>query len=214
MLALPRLIKLYWVLKSVCIAFDRLGTGAANSAGQLAIEQVYGYMCWNSQVYGILTTATGFVFLFRDDVGNLWISQMFASHESLATGGYVLPSSLAQNPRFTISHLLYWFTHLTETTERLIERDLAQVIQVVDRYQTKPARPPVMNVTNQPYMSQIPQSSNADAAGGGYGGYHTFSLEPVDELLLDFKPWLEDSRCGGLAFRGSLVEGNQLIISK
>ena len=172
-------------------------------------------MCWNSQVYGILTTTTGFVFPFRDHVGNLWISQMFASNENLAPGGYVLPSALSQHYRFTISHVLYWFTHLTETTERVVERDLAQLIQVMDRYQTKPVRPPPPDVTNLPYASPLPQSSNTDAGGyGQYSGNYTFSLEPVDELLLDFKPWVAESRCGGRAFRATLIEGNQQIIVK
>ena len=172
-------------------------------------------MCWNSHAYAILTTTAGFVFLFRDDVGNLWMSQMFASNESLAPGGYVLPSTLSQHYRFTILHILYWFTHLTETTEPVVERDLAQVIRVMDRYQTKPLHPPPPNITNQPYTSPLPQSANTGT--GGYGQYHgnyTFSLEPVDELLLDFKPWLAESRCGGRAFRATLVEGGQQIVVK
>ena len=93
-------------------------------------------------------------------------------------------------PRFRsiigLLHVRYWFTHLTKTTERVVERDLAQVIRVLDRYQTKPVRPPPPNVTNQPYTSPFPQSNTG---AGGYGQYHgnyTFSLEPVDELLLDF----------------------------
>ena len=104
---------------------DGSETALASSSGQLAIEQIYQYMCWNSHVYSILTTATGFVFLFHDDVENLWTSQMFGSNENLAPDGYVLPSSLSQHYRFTISHILYWFTHLIETTERVVERDLA-----------------------------------------------------------------------------------------
>jgi len=145
---------------------------------------------------------------------------MFASNDSLATGGYVLPSTLSQHYQFTIQHVLYWFTHLTETTERVVERDLAQVIQVMDRYQTKPVRPTPPNITNQPYVSPYPQVSYTGAGGYGAGGhaqYHgdsTFSLEPVDELLLDFKPWLAESRCGGRAFRATLIEGDQQIVVK
>jgi len=140
---------------------------------------------------------------------------MFASNESLAPGGYVLPSTLSQHYRFTILHILYWFTHLTETTEPVVERDLAQVIRVMDRYQTKPLHPPPPNITNQPYTTPMPQYANTGT--GGYGQYHgnyTFSLEPVDELLLDFKPWLAESRCGGRAFRATLIEGNHEIVVK
>ena len=191
------------------------GTALPSSSGRLAIEQIYGYICWNSHPYGILTTATGFVFLFRDAAENLWISQMFASNENLAPGGYILPSALSQHYRFTISYILYRFTHLTESTERVVEKDLAQVVRVMDRYQTKHVHPPPPNITNQPYTSPLPQSSNTGAGGYGqsYGNY-TFSLEPVDELLLEFKPWQADSRCGGRAFRATLIDGNQQIVFK
>ena len=47
-----------------------------------------------------------FVFLFCDDVEDLCISQMFASNESLAAGGYVLPSTLSQHYRFTTCPVL------------------------------------------------------------------------------------------------------------
>jgi len=36
----------------------------------------------------------------------------------------------------------------------------------------------------------------------------------MDKLLLDFKPWLAESRCGGRAFCATLIEGNQQIIVK
>ena len=137
---------------------------------------------------------------------------MFASNESLAPGGYILPSTLSQHYRFTISHILYWFTHLTETTEHVVERDLAQVIRVMDRYQTKPIRSPPPNIMNQPYTSPFPQSANTGT--GQYYGNYTFSLEPVEELLLDFKPWLAESCCGGWAFRATLIDGNQQIVVK
>jgi len=48
--------------------------------------------------------------------------------------------------------------------------------------------------------------------GGEYDRYHdnyTFSLKPVDELLLEFKPRLAESRCGGRSFRVTFIEGNQ-----
>jgi len=76
MLAQPELIKSYYVQNS-CPVFDDSGGAAATSSGRPAVEQVDGYMCWNSQVYRILTTATSSVFLSREDDGHLWISQMF-----------------------------------------------------------------------------------------------------------------------------------------
>ena len=97
----------------------------------------------------------------------------------------------------------------------MVERDLAQVIRVIDGYQTKPVWPPPPNVTNQPYTSPFPQSSNTGAVGyGQYYGNCTFSLEPVKEQLLDFKPWLEESCGSGCAFHATYIEGGQQIVVK
>jgi hypothetical protein len=133
-------------------------------------------MCWNAQVYDILTTASGFVFLCRNDIGDLWISQMFASNETLGRGGYVLPSSLSQTVRFTISHVLYWFSHLSETTERIIEKDLAQSIRVMDSYLIKPAESPSPNITFESFPSLSSQPSNTGT--GGFQGC-TFILSTL-----------------------------------
>ena len=113
-----------------------------------------------------------------------------------------------------------WFYHiphallvhpLGRTATRLVEKDLAQAIRVLVSYQTKPVRPPY--VDNRPYTSQFPAQSSNTTASGYYG--YTFSLEPVEaDLYLDFNPWLAETRCGGRAFRASIIEGNQPIVIK
>ena len=92
-----------------------LDHASQNSAGRLAVEQMYGYMCWNSVQLGILTTTTGFVFLRREDGGKLHLSRMYGSHHDLEGFQYVMPHSMAPQSNFTISHMLYWFTAMPET---------------------------------------------------------------------------------------------------
>ena len=68
-----------------------LGHAGTTSAGRLAVEQVYGYMCWNSLPLGILTTTTGFAFLRREDGGILYLSRLYGSHNNLEVYQYVMP---------------------------------------------------------------------------------------------------------------------------
>ena len=211
-LAQPKSIKFYRVLHEVGSAFANCtGTANASHRGRLAVEQIYGYMCWNSQVYGILTTASGFVFLFRDDGGTLWMSQMFGSNSNLATGGYIIPATLVPNSGFTISHVLYWFTHLTETTPKLVEKDLAQMIQVMNAY--KPDGVQQTYVYSRPYMSPYALATPSNPAPTAPQDY--LSLVPAgSDVFLDFKPWLREKHCGGRACRAILLDGDRPVVVK
>src|SRR5215472_15043471 len=91
-----------------------LGHAGQASAGRLAVEQVYGYMCWNSLALGILMTTTGFAFLKRADGGVLYLSRIYGSHHDLQPFQYAMPWTLGPPNNFTISHMLYWFTAMTE----------------------------------------------------------------------------------------------------
>ena len=84
-----------------------LDNTGASSAGRLTNEQLYGYMCWNSTQLGILTTTADFTFLCCEDGGILYLSHPYRSHRSLEPFWYELPSSMAPQSTFTISHLLY-----------------------------------------------------------------------------------------------------------
>ena len=83
----------------------------------------------------------------------------------------------------------------------------------MDRYQNKRVHPPPPNITSQPYTFPFPQSSNTGAGGYGQYGNCTFSLEPVDELLLDFKPWLVVSRWW-TRLPSTVINGNQQTVVK
>lgn len=111
---------------------DVKGHEGETDAGRLAIEQVYDYMCWKALALGILMTTTGFVFLRREDEGILYISRMYGSHRDLAGFQYVMPHSMAPQSTFTISHMLYWFTAMTEQAAPLPESRLQQAIQVMN----------------------------------------------------------------------------------
>src|SRR5271165_5202419 len=54
-------------------------------AGRLAIEQTYGYMVRNGKQIGVLTTVNGFVFLFRENHGKLYITRMLPCESTVPT---------------------------------------------------------------------------------------------------------------------------------
>jgi hypothetical protein len=64
--------------------------------GRLAIEQTYGYMCFDKVRYGIMATFNAFVFMKRQNGGILYMSR-------------TIPIT-STNP--TILQLLYFFSHL------------------------------------------------------------------------------------------------------
>ena len=107
--------------------------------------------------------------------------------------------------------MLYWFTHLTETTPKLVEKDLAEAIRVLDVYKTSPAQPG--QLIGRPFVSQFStQPSNLNASG--YPN-NQFSLAPAEnDLVLDFKPWLSETHCGGRVWNATLLPENQPVIVK
>ena len=107
-----------------------LGHASATSAGRLAVEQVYGYMCWNSVSLGILTTTTGFVFLRREDGGILYLSRRVRKSSQLGRFSVRDAFFHGASEQFTISHMLYWFTAMTEQAPQLPETRMQQAVQV------------------------------------------------------------------------------------
>ena len=184
-----------------------------SDAGRLAIEQVYGYMCWNSCALGILTTATGFVFLRREDGGILYMSRMYGSHRSLAGFQYVLPQSMAPQSAFTISHMLYWFTAMTERTPPLPETRLQQAVQVEHARRLGSFQP-----TGTVYAATVPTNyivpAGTQAPTAGPPGYTGYALEPAADVFLDFKPWLRQNHRGGRAWSGLLLPEKMPVIVK
>jgi hypothetical protein len=167
-------------------------------------------MCWNSQSLGILATTTGFVFLSRADGGILYMSRMFGSHRDLEAYNYIMPHNLAPGSNFTISHMLYWFTHLTETTPCVVESSLAESIRVLDANRTVPsAAGPQIQIGRPSTSSFVYQQTNTNAPQFQY------ALQPVsDSLWLDFKPWVSENHCGGRAWYATILPEKQPVVVK
>jgi len=184
-----------------------------SDAGRLAIEQVYGYMCWNSCALGILTTTTGFVFLRHEDGGILYMSRMYGSNSDLAGFQYVLPQSMAPQSTFTISHMLYWFTAMTERTPPFPETCLQQAIQVENARRLGSFHP-----TGTVYAATVPTNyivpTGDETPTPGPSGYTGWALEPATDVFLDFKPWLRHNHRGGHAWSGLLLPRKTPVIVK
>ena len=76
----------------------------------------------------------------------LYLSRMFGSHRQLANFNYVIPQALySSTTNFTVSHILYWFTSLTEREEPLIEDRLREAIPLFNGH-----KPTVVTPTNTP----------------------------------------------------------------
>ncbi len=179
--------------------------------GRLAIEQIYGYMCWNSQAFGILTTTSGFVFLRREDNGILYMSRMFASNSMLAPYGYIMPETLVPGMNFTISHILYWFTRLTEVTPTVVETAIAGAVTTLNTYQPAPAPQSNVGVT---YQSQhLNQGSSNQGLHYGQGYTQNQSLERFKEgFKLDFKPWEVKNYLGGQVWYANLLVPDECAV--
>jgi len=193
------------------LAANAPGHATAGSAGRLAVEQVYGYMCWNSTQLGILTTTTGFAFLRRADGGILYLSRLYGSHGSLAPFQYELPSSMAPHSTFTVSHMLYWFTAMTEQMPPLSETRMAAAIQVQAAYRTLQhlSTSTVYATTVPPNYSLPPLPPTA--AGSQSGPY---SLQSTTNLFLEFKPWLRQNHRGGRAWSALLLPEKTPVVVK
>jgi len=187
-----------------------LGHALASSAGRLAVEQLYGYMCWNSTQLGILTTTTGFAFLRRADGGILYVSRLYGSHGSLAPFQYELPSSMAPQSTFTISHMLYWFTAMTQQMPPLPETRMAAAVQVQAAHRAfQQLSTSTVYATPVPTNYSLPPLPPTTSTGSGH-----YNLQSTTNLFLEFKPWLRENHCGGRAWSALLLPEKTPVVVK
>ena len=181
------------------ISTNVIGHASPTNAGRLAVQQVYGYMCWNSCPLGILTTTAGFVFLKRQDGGILYMSRMYGSHHDLEQYQYAMPRTLGPPNNFTISHMLYWFTAMTELARRIPESRLQQAIQVMNAQCASAHTPQSTGQYAQPVPANymVPQQPGGQAAGPP--GYTMFGLQAAEDIWVYFKAWARENHCGGRA---------------
>jgi hypothetical protein len=200
-------------LNRIGLSTNALGHAGATSAGRLAIEQLYGYMCWNSRAFGILTTTTGFAFLRRENGGVLYLSRLYGSHRDLEGYQYQMPASMEDQSTFTISHLLYWFTALTELTPPLPETRLEAAIQV-EAGRRADQQLPIHTIV---YATPVPTNYSVPAPPPTIGSapHASHALQPLtDILMMEFKPWLRQNHRGGRAWSALLLPEKMPVVVK
>lgn len=155
-----------------------VGTAAPTNKARMAIEQTFGYMCWDAQTLGILTTYWGWVLLRRENGGVLYMSRMMGFNPSLVSEGYIVPDS------FTLHHLLYWFTHETQKTVLTYEGELMEAVVLQD---SEFAEPRVM-------LQSLPNAPSAAATSASDPTNPMHQNQPsivpgVGNLEIIFHPW-------------------------
>src|SRR5271169_6604303 len=107
-------------------------------AGRLAVEQTYGYMVRNGKQIGVLTTVNGFVFLFRENMGKLYMTGMMPCESEV-------PTSL---------QMLYYLSALVTQLPNVPETDSSGMTTKI------PA-------ANYKYAIPAPQVPNSKSGGSG-----------------------------------------------
>src|SRR5271169_5713618 len=100
-------------MQTLCLMKGTAPIGG-DHAGRLAVEQIYGYMVHNQVQLGIISTLFGWVFLWRQDQGQLSMTPMLGCRPEIG-GDYTIP------PGFTIMQALYYFSRLAEELPLLPE---------------------------------------------------------------------------------------------
>jgi hypothetical protein len=177
-----------------------LGTAALDGehAARLAVEQVYGYMARNAKVLGIICTMHGWVFLRRHNFGRLEMTRMFPCNQTLPGGYYATPG-------FTILQALYYFSHLGELTQDVVEqvRGPGQAVFPANFEKadgTNATAAPVVGA--QDYQWQAPVLPDQWQGGqGGFGGwagggpYQNWSMR-AQMFSIELEPWIKENHLG------------------
>ena len=110
-----------------------------------------------------------------------------------------------------ISHMLYWFTAMSEVTPPLPETRMAAAIQVQAAHRTFQQLPTItvyaMAVPSNYSLPPLPPATG----GAGSGAY---TLQSTTSLLLEFKPWLRQNHRGGRAWSALLLPEKTPVIVK
>jgi hypothetical protein len=140
------------------------------------------------------------------------MSRLYGSNLGLERYQFEMPYRLGnQQERFTISHMLYWFTAMAERCLPIPETRLAGNIALEN------ARRTAVSSTVQNYYAGMPVPTDyilpeqQVRAGPGVSFYALF---PAENIPLDFKPWLRENHRGGRAWNATLRSNNLPVIIK
>jgi hypothetical protein len=136
------------------------------------------------------------------------MSRMFGSHPELAQFGYIMPDSLVPGSTFTVSHMLYWFTHLTEIKPLLVETELAAGATTLATHIPAPPN------TGQMQLGR-PVTSSFSYPNVSSPQFYQYTLQPAPEgIFLDFKPWVKENHCPGRAWYATILPDRRPVIVK
>lgn len=139
------------------------------------------------------------------------MSRLYGSHSDLEPYQYVMPHSMASESGFTISHMLYWFTALTEQAQLLPETSLQGSIQLLNAQ--RPANP--YTGTTQ-IAAPIDPNYSSPQQGPPIAPLSSFQhgLNSADDVFLNFKPWTPGTHLGGRAWHAVLLPEKLPVVLK
>lgn len=159
------------------------------------MEQIYGYMVRNAKRYGILTTANWWVFLRRENGGQLYMTAPFDCQ--ITSPPYA----------FTILQALYYFSALSVHNGHLVETDEngnPVTIELADSASPKAA--PL--ATGEPHPTPTTGDASIIYPPPQTGQYYTLVSEKLGHSIL-IEPWKSENCLGGKSFRGTLMPNDR-----
>ena len=162
-------------------------------AGRLAVEQTYGYMVRNAKRFGVLTTVNGFVFMFRENYGKLYMTRL-------------VPCTVCNPTAPTVLQILYYLSGLAAQTPMLPETDTSGAPVQLDAANYKYALP----APQVPGIGTTPATSGWDNNQTAQSGQYILKPDP-DPPKIVFEPWVAGNKLGGKAFLLQLVPGKTIV---
>src|SRR5271169_3811318 len=150
-------------------------------------------MVRNAKQFGVLTTVNGFVFMFRENQGKLYMTRL-------------VPSD-ARNPDApTVLQALYYLSGLAVQSPQLPETDDKGVAIELE-------------VANYKYAWQAPQVPGARTAAAISGWANNPTTHPGQYILksnpeplkIVFEPWIPGNKLGSKTFHIQLATGNMIV---
>lgn len=162
-------------------------------AGRLAVEQTYGYMVRNAKQFGVLTTVNGFVFMYRENQGKLYMTRLIAC-------------DVASPNSPTILQALYYLSGLAAQVPDLPETDAKGASIKLPPANSKHAWP----------APQVPGSGTTPANNGWTNGptpqsvQYILKIDPSPPKVI-FEPWIPGNKLGAKTFLLQLVPGGTVV---
>jgi hypothetical protein len=165
--------------------------------GRLAVEQTYGYMVRNAKQYGILTTVNGWVFMYRQNRGKLFMSRL-------------ITSDVANPTHPTIRQGIYYISALAVYAPDLPETNS----------NGEPVRIPLSDGRHpSPTVLPLPETPSTGARGRAsrsmysQDAYYILKADPEPrEIVLE--PGIAGNKLGAKAFLVHLFPADTIVVGK